>query len=332
MKRFLPSDTKNCSSTRFPVTPLTRMAKISNPAGVVKNALGSSPCCRVMGADPARCGYTSEQVNHCLLQVVEKGIHQETEGIRHLAFLLHKKGLLPKPRMGGVRGSEQPQVMKLRFESEKSPLDGIPLKIRAPLYRICMNHAEGAIKRRGRSWEEMDPWTDPAMGRPYPFEHPTPVPFHREKREGDPNGIIKDYLLGELTWPEAKRRFQEVDVALLPVGAIEQHGPHLPLDCDAFDADYLAKAVAERCKEPSPLVLPLISYGVSYHHEDFSGTLSVNPETLSQMVYDIGMSAVKHGITKLVIVNGHGGNSPALHFAAQMINRDAHIFTCVDTG
>ena len=44
------------------------------------------------------------------------------------------------------------------------------------------------------------------------------------------------------------------------------------------------------------------------------------------------MSAVRHGITKLVIINGHGGNSPALHFAAQMINRDAHIFTCVDTG
>jgi creatinine amidohydrolase/Fe(II)-dependent formamide hydrolase-like protein len=66
-------------------------------------------------------------------------------------------------------------------------------------------------------------------------------------------------------------------VALLPVGAIEQHGPHLPLDCDAFDADYLAKAVAERCKAPRPLVLPLVSYGVSYHHEDFSG----NPQRQS---------------------------------------------------
>ena len=50
------------------------------------------------------------------------------------------------------------------------------------------------------------------------------------------------------------------------------------------------------------------------------------------MVYEIGMSVARHGITKLVIVNGHGGNGPALHFAAQMINRDAHIFTCVDTG
>lgn len=302
------------------------------PCGRCEKCMRIVAMLSAMDADPARCGYSPEQISQCLLRVVEKGIHQEAEGIRHLAFLLHGKGLLLEPRMGTVRGSNQPQVMKLRFEAEKSPLDGIPLEIREPLYRICMDHAEGAVKRRGRSWEEMDPWTDPTMGRPYPFEHPAPVPLHREKRGDASNGKIREYLLGELTWPEAKRRFQEVDVALLPVGAIEQHGPHLPLDCDAFDADYLAKAVAERCKSPRPLVLPLVSYGVSYHHEDFSGTLSVNPETLSQMVYDIGMSAVKHGITKLVIVNGHGGNSPALHFAAQMINRDAHIFTCVDTG
>ena len=50
------------------------------------------------------------------------------------------------------------------------------------------------------------------------------------------------------------------------------------------------------------------------------------------MVYEIGMSAARNGITKLIIVNGHGGNIPTLQYAAQMINRDAHIFTCVDTG
>jgi creatinine amidohydrolase/Fe(II)-dependent formamide hydrolase-like protein len=140
------------------------------------------------------------------------------------------------------------------------------------------------------------------------------------------------FLLGELTWPEAQERFKQVDVALLPVGSIEQHGPHLPLDTDAFDAEYLAQKVAENCTDPKPLVLPLIPYGVSYHHDDFSGTISLTPGTLSKLVYEIGMSAVRNGILKLVIINGHGGNSPALHFAAQMINRDGHIFTCVDTG
>ena len=140
------------------------------------------------------------------------------------------------------------------------------------------------------------------------------------------------FLIGELTWPEAEKRLSEVDLALLPVGAIEQHGPHLPLDTDAHDAERLARLVAEGCSDPKPLVLPLIPYGVSYHHDDFPGTVSVGNKALSSMVYDIGLSVARHGINKLLIVNGHGGNTPTLQFAAQLINRDAHIFTCVDTG
>jgi creatinine amidohydrolase/Fe(II)-dependent formamide hydrolase-like protein len=124
----------------------------------------------------------------------------------------------------------------------------------------------------------------------------------------------------------------EVDVAILPVGAVEQHGKHLPLDVDIWDVVYQADEVAKRCSEPRPLVFPGIPYGVSYHHDDFAGTISVSPETLSRVIYEIGMSAARNGIRKLVILNGHGGNVPALQFAAQMINRDAHIFTCVDSG
>jgi creatinine amidohydrolase/Fe(II)-dependent formamide hydrolase-like protein len=150
----------------------------------------------------------------------------------------------------------------------------------------------------------------------------------REKEPGSNAGFV----LGELTWPQAKRRFKEVDVALLPVGALEQHGPHLPLDTDAFDADYLARRVAESCTDPKPILLPLIPYGVSYHHEDFSGTISISNETLSRLTYEVGMSAARNGITKLIIINAHGGNAATLDFAAQMINRDAHIFTCVDSG
>jgi creatinine amidohydrolase/Fe(II)-dependent formamide hydrolase-like protein len=123
-----------------------------------------------------------------------------------------------------------------------------------------------------------------------------------------------------------------MDVALLPVGAIEQHGPHLPLDTDAWDAERICDDVAAACSHPRPIVLPLIAYGVSYHHDDFPGTLSISPDTLSRMVYEIGIAVARSGITKLLIINGHGGNAPALHFAAQMINRDTGIFTAVDTG
>jgi creatinine amidohydrolase/Fe(II)-dependent formamide hydrolase-like protein len=76
----------------------------------------------------------------------------------------------------------------------------------------------------------------------------------------------------------------------------------------------------------------LIAYGVSYHHDDFKGTISISNDTLASLVYEIGISVAANGIRKLVVINGHGGNSPALNYAAQMINRDANIFVCVDTG
>jgi len=140
------------------------------------------------------------------------------------------------------------------------------------------------------------------------------------------------FLWEQMTWQEIETYLKKVDTAILPCGAIEQHGPHLPVDIDYFDASYLAYKVAEACNDPKPLVLPPIPYGVSYHHEDFKGTLSVSNDALSRFVYDIGMSLAKNGIKKLIILNGHGDNAPTLSYAAQMINRDAQIFVCVDTG
>ena len=281
-----------------------------------------------LGGDPTNCGYTAQQIEHCLKDIGAKGVHQISDDAEHLAYVLKEKGLIEAPNLGNVRPRLRAHTMKLRFDPERSPVEGVPVDIRESLYRIYLQHAEGAVRRSGRLWIDFDPLEDSALKIPYAFEAPRGTKGRRPGRpesEGSP-------LLGELTWPEAKKRFEEVDVALLPVGSVEQHGPHLPLDVDAFDAQHLALKVAEACTDPKPLVLPLIPYGVSYHHEDFSGTITISPDTLSQLVYEIGMSAARHGITKLVIINGHGGNSPALHFAAQMIDRDAHIFTCVDTG
>lgn len=146
------------------------------------------------------------------------------------------------------------------------------------------------------------------------------------------NGYSPGFLWEHLSWPEIEERLKVVDIAILPCGAIEQHGPHLPVDIDYFDACHLAVEVARACSEPKPFVLPPIPFGVSYHHQDFKGTLSVTNESLSRFVYDIGMSLAHNGIKKLLILNGHGDNAPTLNFAAQMINRDAHIFVCVDTG
>jgi creatinine amidohydrolase/Fe(II)-dependent formamide hydrolase-like protein len=279
-----------------------------------------------VGQDPARCGFGKEQIEKCLAALTEQGVHQEKAAAAHLGHLLHQRGAIAEARIGKVPARPQPEVMKLRFDPERSPLSGVPVNLRESAYRVLLQHAEGALQRTGRVWSAIDVFSGTEIRTPYRFESSTKV-----SKDGEP-GLESRFLLGELTWPEAQERFRQVDVALLPVGSIEQHGPHLPLDTDAFDADYLAKRVAAACPDPKPIVLPLISYGVSYAHEDFSGTLSVSPDTMAKTVYEIGMNVAKHGITKLVIVNGHGGNGPALHFAAQLINRDAHIFTCVDTG
>ena len=301
--------------------------------------------------DPTRCGYTPDQITTALDELLTHGVHQESDGAAHLAHLLALRGLITDDS-GHTVGKNLPHVMKLRFEKERSPLETIPADLREPLWRIMLEHADGAVRRSGRVWLKFDPLADPGRAKPYLFEAPagtrpettqldaigsggpaTPGNGDQATPPRTETGLAeRDHLLGQLTWPQARDRFREVDLALLPVGAIEQHGPHLPLDTDAFDADYLARRVAEACSRPRPLVLPLMPYGVSYHHEDFAGTLSISPDTLSQMVYDVGLCAARAGITKLVVVNGHGGNGPALHFAAQLINRDAHIFTCVETG
>ncbi|HMB62515.1 MAG TPA: creatininase family protein [Eudoraea sp.] len=140
------------------------------------------------------------------------------------------------------------------------------------------------------------------------------------------------FLWELMTWPEIEACLKTVDTVILPCGAIEQHGPHLPVDVDYYDAKYMAYKVAEACEDPKPLVLPSIPFGVSYHHEDFKGTLSVTNDALSKFVYDLGISLAKNGIKKIIILNGHGDNAPTLSYAAQMINRDAKIFVCVDTG
>ncbi|PQP35274.1 creatininase [Desulfobacteraceae bacterium SEEP-SAG9] len=281
--------------------------------------------------DPGKCGYTEQQVQSCLADLKKKGVSQEEAGVQQLIVMLSEKGLIDIPEAQKNLLKERPEILKLRFDPKKSPKDSIPVDLRTPLYSIFLEHAQGAVQRIKHGWRDIDLLSDPELARPYPFEIGIDSP--EIVFEGNTMRSSADRCLwGELTWPEAEIRLKEVDIALLPVGSIEQHGPHLPLDTDAFDADYLAKRVAEACSDPKPLVLPLIPYGVSYHHDDFQGTLSISNDTLSRLIYEIGMSSARNGIQKLVIINAHGGNAPALNYAAQMINRDAHIFVCVDTG
>lgn len=277
-----------------------------------------------LGHDPAAIGYPPAVQARCLEDLANRGVKQAEDG-QHLGALLVERGHISVDTPFGAQGRRHHETTCLRFDPVASPRDVLPRDLRQPVWQLLATHAHGAVEQRGDTWVPI-PLADLGAA-PHPNE-PDP---DRSAEEVIPVGRAT-HRLAELTWPQARRRLRETSVALLPVGAIEQHGPHLPLDIDAWDAAYLCEQVALRCTGVRPLVLPLIPYGVSYHHGDFPGTISVGPETLARMVHEVGTSVVAHGIDKLLIVNGHGGNGPALAFAAQLINRDSHIFVAVDSG
>ncbi|MCX7568124.1 creatininase family protein [Sulfitobacter sp. F26169L] len=97
-------------------------------------------------------------------------------------------------------------------------------------------------------------------------------------------------------------------IAVLPVGAIEQHGPHLPLCVDAAVADGLTKLLAEKLPEDSPvLFLPTQPVGKSDEHSRYPGTLTLSGETLARVWTEIGASVARSGVRKIVLLNSHGG-------------------------
>lgn len=140
---------------------------------------------------------------------------------------------------------------------------------------------------------------------------------------------MRSYYLGELTWVDVEEFLKVHKTVVIPVGSCEQHGPHLPLDTDAYDAFWLSLKAAEKAE--CALVAPPINYGVSLHHMDFPGTITLNPQTLEQMAYELGICLIKHGFTKILFENGHGGNTPALEAAAQRIKAETGVFVAVDT-
>lgn len=133
-------------------------------------------------------------------------------------------------------------------------------------------------------------------------------------------------LLADVSWTNAEELFRETDVALLPVGSTEQHGPHNPLGTDHLVAAALSRVVGEKTGVP---VLPVIPVGVSEHHRHFPGTLWVPPQIFRDYIKAMSLSAVSHGARKILFVNGHGGNTAALMEVAGELRREHNIFAAV---
>ena len=126
----------------------------------------------------------------------------------------------------------------------------------------------------------------------------------------------------ELTTTDFAGLDGERTIALLPVAAIEQHGPHLPVAVDAAINAAIVERLVERAPAALPLlVLPMVAAGVSPEHADFPGTLTLSPETMLRVLTEIGDSVAAAGVRRLVFLNTHGGQPQLLDLANQQLRR-----------
>jgi len=126
--------------------------------------------------------------------------------------------------------------------------------------------------------------------------------------------LMKKYLIEEMTAQEMAEALKRVDTVLIPLGTIEQHGPHLPVGTDILIPIEVAKKVAEKA---NVLIAPPIYYGNSLSMQDMNGVLTINPTTLSDLLLDLCKSFAKRGFKKIVFINGHCGNGSVLDFTGQ---------------
>jgi creatinine amidohydrolase len=146
-------------------------------------------------------------------------------------------------------------------------------------------------------------------------------------REPSGEDTITVRQLAAMTWEEARDAAGEGSVAILPVGAIEAHGPHLPLETDVIIAEGMARAGAARlaARGLRVIVLPPLAYTAATFAQGFAGTLSLRPETVTATVLDIAASLTRHGFGVLVIANAHldPAHLASLETAVSAIRRDA---------
>jgi creatinine amidohydrolase len=115
---------------------------------------------------------------------------------------------------------------------------------------------------------------------------------------------------------EVKEKILNSRVAILPIGAVEAHGPHLPLGTDNFLAEKLSRIVAERTKA---FVLPTLPYGQVWSLKNFPGSINVSNESLISLLVDIGVSLYEQGFRVFAMINGHLGNAVAMKEAARKL-------------
>ncbi|HKM77255.1 MAG TPA: creatininase family protein [Candidatus Bathyarchaeia archaeon] len=141
--------------------------------------------------------------------------------------------------------------------------------------------------------------------------------------------------LSTLSWTQFDERLKTTKnpKILLPIGSLEQHGPHLPLATDTIIANHISQAVSQ--KSESCFLMPSLVLGCSLEHMGFPGTISLQVETLTNTILDIAVSLRNSGLTKVFIINGHGGNratidSTLIKLKHAYPDMDVFSFTIID--
>jgi creatinine amidohydrolase len=145
-----------------------------------------------------------------------------------------------------------------------------------------------------------------------------------------PSRAATEYRYEKLTWPEINDAIDLGKVCIVPCGAVEQHGHHLPLDVDLVCPGGIARGAGEAIPDKL-LVLPIVAYGYTGHVMDFPGTINNDFEHFMHHVLDITKSLAYHGFKKILLLNGHGSNMPNLDLVARRTNLETDA-ECICTG
>ncbi len=146
--------------------------------------------------------------------------------------------------------------------------------------------------------------------------------------------MTQQRYLAHLAWPDIAALDKTEGVVILPIGAIEQHGPHLPTMTDTLLVTHVLDATLAALPEPvKAWALPPLNYGKSNEHTGFSGTMKLSASTLLAVLHDIAQSVHEAGFRRLALINGHGGNSALLEVAARDIRAATGLMCfCLQPG
>lgn len=139
----------------------------------------------------------------------------------------------------------------------------------------------------------------------------------------------KRYFLMDMTSATMKKWLEKTDMILLPAGSCEQHGSHLPLGTDAYQALLLACGIAEKADLP---IAPVIWAGLAPYHMAMAGTITLRYETYTNLAYDVCRSLIHHGFNKVIVCLNHRGNAAPMSHVARKVRYDTGALVVLFRG